>query len=222
MKTLVVSATPMELNLILLKAQKVKSKQTGLCTYNLDGKIFDVLITGVGMVATSFRLGRVLLSNNYDRIINAGIAGSFDKSIPLGTVVEIVEDQFSEMGAEDGAKFIPLSDLDFPLDDALPETITDFINRQGAWDLSYPKLRAITVNTVHGSEDRIKITKHRFNPQVESMEGAAFFYACKMADVSCIQIRAISNYVERRNRASWDIPGAVKNLNQEIMKLLSL
>jgi nucleoside phosphorylase len=202
MKTLVVSATPMELNLILLKAQKVKSKQTGLCTYNLDGKIFDVLITGVGMVATSFRLGRVLLSNNYDRIINAGIAGSFDKSIPLGTVVEIVEDQFSEMGAEDGAKFIPLSDLDFPLDDALPETIT--------------------VNTVHGSEDRIKITKHRFNPQVESMEGAAFFYACKMADVSCIQIRAISNYVERRNRASWDIPGAVKNLNQEIMKLLSL
>ena len=94
-------------------------------------------------------------------------------------------------------------------------------NHQSLLDLPYPKLRAITVNTVHGSEDEIEKIRQRLNPQVETMEGAAFFFACKMAQVSCIQIRAISNYVERRNKANWDIPSAVKNLNDEIVKLLS-
>jgi futalosine hydrolase len=51
------------------------------------------------------------------------------------------------------------------------------------------------------------------NVQIESMEGAAFFYACRQAGVPCMQIRAVSNYVEKRNRDNWQIGLAVKNLN---------
>ena len=58
------------------------------------------------------------------------------------------------------------------------------------------------------------------NPQIESMEGAAFFYACKIARIPCLQIRSISNYVERRNKASWDILLAIKTLNNEILNLI--
>ena len=94
-------------------------------------------------------------------------------------------------------------------------------NTQELYSLSYPKVSAITVNTVHGSPQRIAKTQARLNPQIESMEGAAFFYACKTLKVPCVQIRSISNYVELRNKDAWNIPLAVQHLNQEILSLLS-
>jgi len=220
MKTLIVSATHLELKPFLGKAEKVKRINDKLSTYRWDGKEFDLLCTGVGMVATSFHMGSVLSSCNYDRVINAGIAGSFDRDIPLGTVVEIVEDQFPEMGAEDGEHFLSLLDLELIEANDFPYQSGVLSNEQDIWNLVYPKVKSITVNTAHGSEERIAKTEQRFRPQVESMEGAAFFYACKTAQVPCIQIRAISNYVERRDKASWDIPGSIQNLNAEILKLL--
>jgi len=81
---------------------------------------------------------------------------------------------------------------------------------------------AITVNTVHGNEASIKKVTERLSPQLESMEGAAFFHACTQMDVPCIQIRAVSNYVEKRNRDSWNIGLAIKNLNTFAVEFLKL
>ena len=220
MKILIVSASHHELAPIIEKSDKINHIDDELSSYSLDGKEFDLLCTGVGMVATSFHLGRVLFSRNYDRVINIGIAGSFEKNIPLGTVVEIVEDQFPEMGAEDGDHFLSLLDLELIEADDFPYQSGVLSNKQVIWNLTYPKVKSITVNMAHGSEERIAKTEQRFRPQVESMEGAAFFYSCKSAKIPCIQIRAISNYVERRNRASWDIPLAIQRLNTEIFKLI--
>ena len=220
MKTLVVSATYLELKPLLEKAEKINQIDDKLDSYRVGSKKFDLLCTGVGMVATSFHLGRVLASHKYDRVINAGIAGSFDKDIPLGSVVEIVQDQFPEMGAEDGANFLSMLDLELIEVDEFPYQSGVLINEQEIWSLTYPKVKSITVNKVHGSEERIAKTLERFKPQVESMEGAAFFYACKIARIPCLQIRSISNYVERRNKASWDILLAIKTLNNEILNLI--
>jgi futalosine hydrolase len=52
------------------------------------------------------------------------------------------------------------------------------------------------------------------------MEGAAFFYACRKEGVPGLQIRAVSNYVEKRNRDAWQIGLAVKNLNTFAVELL--
>lgn len=220
MKTLIVSATHLELKPLLEKAEKINRIDDKLSTYKLDDQEFDLLCTGVGMVATSFHMGRVLANNSYDKVMNAGIAGSFEKNIPLGTVVEIVEDQFPEMGADDGEHFLSLIDLELIKADDFPFQSGVLSNEQSSWNLTYPKVKSITVNTVHGCEERISKTEARFHPQLESMEGAAFFYACKTAKVPCVQIRSISNYVERRNKTSWNIPLAIHNLNIEILKLL--
>jgi futalosine hydrolase len=53
------------------------------------------------------------------------------------------------------------------------------------------------------------------------MEGAAFFYACRQFNIPCLQIRAVSNYVEKRNRDNWDIPLAIKNLNNFAIELVN-
>ena len=167
----------------------------------------STLITGAGMVPTAFALGQHLAINQYDLAINLGIAGSFDRDIALGEVVEITEDTFAELGAEDDENFITIDELGFG---------------KSGFSSTYPlpakfnlkKTAAITVNTVHGNEASIKKLSNRVNAQIESMEGAAFFYACAAAGVPCMQIRAVSNYVEKRNRDTWQIGLAIKNLNK--------
>jgi futalosine hydrolase len=183
---------------------------------NLGHKL-EILITGAGMVPTAFALGRQFSLHKYDLVINLGIAGSFDKSIAPGSVVEITEDVFSETGAEDDLEFIPISTLGFGENTFKPTTTLNNVCNT----LSLTQAKAITVNTVHGNEESIKKVQSRLNPQIESMEGAAFFYACRQFNVPCLQIRAVSNYVEKRNRDNWDIQLAIKNLNNFAIELVN-
>ena len=50
----------------------------------------EILITGVGILETTLELTKKLVLDSYDLVINAGIAGSFDKKIKIGDVVEAV------------------------------------------------------------------------------------------------------------------------------------
>lgn len=192
MKPLIVSATTMEI------ADSISY---------LDEHNVPYLITGVGMVATTYALTQYLSKNNCDYIINVGIAGSFDKTITMGEVIEIHKDIFSELGAEDNDIFVSIEQLE--LGNATYESI---MNTDIHTEL--PKYDAITVNTVHGNELSIKKVKNRLpNTVIESMEGAAVFYVANQFNIGSIQVRAISNYVEKRNRLNWNIPLAIKNLN---------
>lgn len=173
-----------------------------------------LLITGAGMVATAFALGRHLATNMYDLVINLGIAGSFNRDIALGTVCEVTEDCMVELGAEDDEAFISIDDLGFGESRFLASyTLPPSIGIK--------KVTAATVNTVHGNEASIQKLSSRINADLESMEGAAFFYACKQAGVPCVQIRSVSNYVEKRNRAAWQIVPAIKNLNTFAVEMLA-
>ena len=169
---------------------------------------FDILVTGIGMVATAFSVGQRLSMRRYDLLLNVGIAGSFDRTIALGDVVHVVQDTFSEMGAEDDEFFwdsesIGLGEHTF----------------HGSAELQHPDLlqlrrcKGITVNRVHGNPANIQKITERLKPDTESMEGAAVLYAAHRSGIPAIQVRAISNYVERRNKAAWQIPLAIANLN---------
>jgi futalosine hydrolase len=52
------------------------------------------------------------------------------------------------------------------------------------------------------------------------MEGAAFMYACLVSRVRFAQVRAVSNMVERRNRAAWKLAEAVDALNAVALRVL--
>ena len=58
----------------------------------------DFLITGVGMINTTFELTKCLSNKSYDYAINLGIAGAFDRNIEIGDCVWVRKDLFSEMG----------------------------------------------------------------------------------------------------------------------------
>ncbi|RFZ82787.1 futalosine hydrolase [Mucilaginibacter terrenus] len=182
-----------------------------------------LLITGVGMVATAFALGKELATNQYDLAVNLGIGGSFDRSIALGEVVEITDDTLAELGAEDDDAFLPISIMGLGESTfKATQSVADLFEgaKSGHFSQTIKKVNAITVNTVHGEKASIDKVSERLNPQLESMEGAAFFYACQHAGIPAIQIRAVSNYVEKRNRDNWQIGLAVKNLDNFAVSFL--
>lgn len=178
----------------------------------------DYLITGVGMVATAFELGAQLSKKSYDLLINVGIAGSFSISHQIGDVFKIKTDQIFQFGAENKDEFISIEDLGFGharFHELLPTQTLP------ASFYEMPYSNAITVNTVHGNTQSIhKIMETMNDDLLESMEGAAFFYASNIRKIPAIQVRAVSNYVEERNVSLWNIPMAIINLNNWLQSFI--
>ena len=172
-------------------------------------KVDSILITGVGMVNAAVNLTKELMRRKYDLVINMGIAGSFTDDFKNGDVVEVVEDSFSEIGFEDGEYFCSFSDFN----------LKTKYKVEGKTSLR--KVRAITVNTVHGKEQSIFQIVERLHPDIESMEGASIFKVCEEFNVPCLQVRSISNKVERRNRKNWDLDLSIRNLNIEVEKIIN-
>ena len=83
-----------------------------------------------------------------------------------------------------------------------------------------PTATGITVNKVHGCAESIAKIKKKYPADIETMEGAAFFYVCLMEKVPFLALRGISNHVEPRDRAAWDIPLAIERVNEVLTGLL--
>lgn len=180
----------------------------------------EFLVTGVGMVNTAYKLGKHLASNTYDLILNAGVCGCFDKSYTLGTVVNVSVDCFADLGADDNGSFVDVFHLGLVDKNEQPFTDGLIINFMPPPGSLLEEAVGITVNTVSGNQQQIDLLVERYKPLVESMEGAAFAYVCEMESVRYAQVRAISNYVEPRNKANWQMGLAIKNLNEYLIDLL--
>ena len=217
MRILIVAATEPEVAPVVERLKPAPTGDTCVDSYTHGPHQVDMLITGVGMVATAAWCSRALTLNTYDLALNIGVCGSFDSFIEPGTVVHVVSDRLAELGAEDGEAFLTLDDLQLSGE-------SEFVNLDppsNAGLEQLPAVTGITVNTVHGNERTIAAVTERFNPQVESMEGAAFMSACLIHHVPFAQVRAVSNLVERRNRDAWKLTDAIQNLSVETLRILN-
>jgi len=215
-RILIAAATEPEVAPVLEGMHATAAGRICVDTYTHGAHEIDVLITGVGMVATAVRCSRALTQTRYDLALNLGVCGSFDPSIAPGMVVHVVADRLAELGAEDGDAFLTLEALQLPGEPSFVNV--DPPSNPGLEQL--PTVTGITVNTVHGNERTIALVTQRFHPQVESMEGAAFMSACLLHRVPFAQVRAVSNLVERRNRQSWRLPDAIRNLGLAALGIL--
>lgn len=215
-RILLVAATDAEVSQILERMYSTPTEDACVDTYTHGAHEIDVLITGVGMVATAAWCSRALAQTTYDLALNLGVCGSFDEFLEPGTVVHVTTDRLAELGAEDGDQFLTLAELDLPGE-------SEFVNLDPPSNPeidALPAVSGITVNTVHGNARSIAAVSARFMPQVETMEGAAFMSACLMHKVQFAQIRAVSNLVERRNRAAWKLDEAIRNLSVSALRII--
>jgi futalosine hydrolase len=217
MRILIVAATAAEIDPVVANLRYASDRGPRVKTYTHGGHDIEVLVTGVGMVATAAWCSTLLARTRYELALNAGLCGSFDPALVPGVVVHVVADCIAELGAENGEAFLPVAALNLPCEHEFVNSAppsNDGLSR-------LPAVTAITVNTVHGNAQSIAAVMQRLNPQVESMEGAAFMSACVINDVRFAQVRAVSNVVETRNRTAWNIPDAVRNLGRTTLDILN-
>lgn len=223
MRFLLVSATDLEIAPLVTRLTPVSRSLERWASFSCGAHAVDVLTTGVGMTATATWCARILASQSYDLVVNLGVCGSFHAAYPPGTVVNVVTDCLPELGAEDGDRFLTVQQLGLLGPDDPPFTGGRLVN-PGAQSnpvlAALPAANGITVNTVHGHEPSIGRVVERFTPDVESMEGAAFMYACLVSGVRFAQVRAVSNLVEKRNRSAWKLAAAVDALTDVALRVV--
>jgi futalosine hydrolase len=183
-----------------------------------------LLVTGVGAMATAWSMQKwISVNEKPDIAINAGIAGSYNDNIAVGDVVMPVSDCFADAGIEDGDNYLTLSESglsgadDFPYREGY--LYIDSVYNARMKSLIKP-VRAITVNMSTGSESTKEKLIKKFNPDIETMEGATFFYICIREKIPFLAIRAISNKVEPRNKSKWNIAFALNNLSERLNEVI--
>jgi futalosine hydrolase len=183
----------------------------------------SILVTGVGSVATAWVLKQWICTNGKpDLVINTGIAGSFNQEIRIGEVVLVKTDCFADAGIEDDEDFITLfeagfiSENEFPFKHGILNADPVYLNKLKSL---FNAVNAITVNTSTGSESTKSRLVRKYNPDIETMEGATFFYICSRENIPFLALRAISNIVEKRNRDNWNIKLALDNLSAKLNDL---
>lgn len=220
---LIVSATLLEIKPLLNNFVLTKQVNNAFRQYQYHNLRISNYVTGIGMPATIYKLTKHLSQHTYDLIINYGIAGSFKKKIKIAQVVNIKEDQFGDLGLEDRNNFLTLFDAGF-----LEKNLYPFSNGKlpCQYQFSSPtfekllKVNGITVNTAHGKSEKLSMILEKYNADVETMEGAAVLYVARMEKTDCIQLRAISNYIENGTNKSWNIDTAIMNLNGTLLTIL--
>ena len=181
----------------------------------------DILITGIGLTATTYRLLKQLQLKRPDMVIQAGVAGSFNKQIPLGAVVAVKKETIADQSVIELKRLKTLFDLQLVPHDQFPFKKGWLENNNEALKkLRLKKVNAISVNEITTSKQRVQFYEKSFQPAIESMEGAALHYTCLMEKIPFIQLRSISNYIAERDKTKWDMKKSIVNLNQELIRLI--
>jgi futalosine hydrolase len=173
-----------------------------------------LLVTGSGLVNTTFHLTDHLTKHKYDFAVNLGVCGSFVAEHNVGDVVRVHKDRLGDWGAQEQNGFVDVFEMGLENADKFPF--------DGGWiyeqphpampPTHIPSVEAFTVNTVR--ESGLDLSNHKYSAAVESMEGAAFLFVCRQFNLPCVQFRAVSNTVGVRDKSKWKMKDALQNLSE--------
>ena len=181
----------------------------------------STLITGVGCLSTTWSLMRQVEKDPPDLIIQAGIGGSFTGRRP-GEVFAVFDETPADLGVWEDGRFRTLFDLRLADPDEAPFSNGRLLNPHKPL-LALSGLEAVssvTVNEISTNPDRIKGYRQYTSATLESMEGAALHYVCLQERIAFLQIRSVSNDVGIRDKSKWNIPLAIRQLNERVIALL--
>ncbi len=204
------------------------------------GRIADrptvLLETGIGAVNTAQALTAALQASSFALVLQVGVGGAYLPSgLNVGDLALATEENFGDLGVVTPDGWKPADALGipvirkgrdyfnrFPLDPNLVSQTRDLF-ASIAWDGSPPECRPgpfVTVQQCTGLASMGAELTTRFNAICENMEGAAAAQVCTLYGVPFLEIRGISNRVEDRCLASWDLPLAAGRAQQAARQVL--
>jgi futalosine hydrolase len=211
----------MPLLLCAATAAEIASTIEFIKTRNLSDTV-KVLLTDVGLLQATYTITKAAAVLKPHTVIQAGVAGCFDESIPLGTTMVVLRETVGDMGVSQNNIFTSAFDMgllkanEFPwTGEKLENPHTDLLK-----SASFVLADAVTVNEISTTEDRISYYKNGLGATVETMEGAALHFVGLMERIPFLQLRSICNYVGERDKEKWDMTLAIDNLNAALQSIL--
>ena len=179
--------------------------------------------TGIGAVNTAQALTVALQEIDPELVLQIGIGGAYlGTGLNVGDLALATEENYGDLGVITPAGWspadeigIPVLSIDrdyyntYPIDPALVARAQHILEQSGECVVQGP---FVTVQQCTGREDIGNELAARFNAICENMEGAAAAHICTLYTVPFLELRAISNRVEDRNKDAWDIPRAVQSV----------
>lgn len=192
--------------------------------YTEKSKRFKIYFhqSGVGTLASCFSITKLIAEEKPDLILQVGMAGCFDANMNLGKVVVVNKEIEGNTGVEENGKWRDLFNLKLEKPNYPPYEKRTLPNPH-IEKLNLLKLKAVTgvtVNEITTRKERMKQLIKKYDPVIETMEGAALHYACRNTNTSFLQMRTISNYVGERDKSKWMIKDALDNLNDALLKYI--
>jgi futalosine hydrolase len=180
-------------------------------------------ICGFGPVVAAARTAQLLADETIDRVILAGIAGTYDhERHPVGSVLEAGSVALDGVGAGEGDSFLSAQDLGFLLfegerDDGLSRV-------EGVLSLPAPSGGGLLLTVCSSTAAEAQLARRRaLHPEaaMEDMEGYGVAVACRFRKIQLRILRGISNRAGDRDRTRWEIEGALGAVAERTEEILS-
>ena len=182
----------------------------------------EVVITGVGLMTSTYAILKAVNMHQPALLIQAGIAGTLNTNTPLAEVVVVKNETIGDMGVKESTGFQTLFDLKlisanlFPWKDGRLTNENDVLHQHGL-----RMVDGVTVNEISTDPETIAFYKQQLSAEVETMEGAALHYVGLMEKIPFLQVRSLSNFIGERDKTKWEMKRSIANLNRELQKLLT-
>lgn len=154
------------------------------------------LACGIGPVEAAAASARALAERRPDALLHVGIAGA--RGIPVPQLV---------IGSEAVYEDALAGGL-------VPERVRPDPRLVDAAQRALPEARVLPI----GTSARVGGTS---SCEVEAMEGFAVLRAARLAGVPAVEVRAVSNEIDERDRTRWRFDDALAALDAALPRLLS-
>ena len=172
------------------------------------------LVSGVGLVETTYTLTSYLLNHpEVSRVLNVGIAGGFALSdIAVLDCCLATSETIGDLGICFDSHIDTLDSALITMGNIFPCKNRSYQQLSTWLDQAHHPFYAgpfLSVNSVSGSFHRGEMV-NRNACICENMEGAAVARVCLGLNLDWLEFRVVSNLVENRNIANWQINPAIR------------
>lgn len=232
---LIISAVPREtalLELALGDASLIESPAFTVREGTLGHLPTVLCAAGVGKVNAAAATAALIERCRPRLVINTGCGGALPGSgLAIGELAVASCEILGDEGVQTSDGWLDLQQMGLP---SLVQGERRFYNEiplsrhaaekamllAGYCGVGLARGRFVTLSTCSGSLRRGEELVRRYGAVCENMEGAAVALVCLRYGIDCLEIRGISNLVEERDLAAWDIRLAVENAQRLVLKFL--
>lgn len=181
-----------------------------------DGPDVLVIAGGVGPAAAAAAASYAVATHEVTLLVSMGVAGAFASArLRHGDVAVATSIVAADLGAMSPERFLDLTALG--LDggatvDCRADLVSATRDRLVAAGLHVAVGAILTLSTMTGTTERAAELMSRHGAVAEAMEGAGVAHVAALHAIPVLEVRAVSNEVGLRDRASWDLVTALTSL----------